>query len=115
MRTLLFALAAVLACAAPAAAADGAKLFALQCKSCHGAKSTPMGPTLSGVFGAKIAGRSDYAYSKGLKAKTGTWSAENLDAYLAKPAGFAPGTRMLTAVPDAASRAALVDYVRTLK
>lgn len=105
----------VLALASPAAAADGAKLFALQCKSCHGAKSTLMGPSLAGVAGGKIAGRSDYKYSPGLIAKGGTWSDTALDAYMAKPTVFAPGTRMLAAVPAAENRAALVAYLKTLK
>lgn len=109
------ALPAVLAFAAPAGAAEGERLFNLQCKSCHGAKSTPMGPTLSGVFGADIAGRADFSYSAGLKAKEGTWTAQALDSYLAKPMAFAPGTRMMVAVPAATSRAEIIDYLKTLK
>ena len=114
MRLVFLALAAA-AVATPSLAADGAKLFALQCKSCHGAKSTLMGPALDGVAGAKIAARTDFKYSAGLKAKSGTWTAANLDAYLAKPAGFAPGTRMTTAVTNADSRKAIVDYLATQK
>lgn len=115
MRRYLFALAAVGAIAAPACAADGDKLFALQCKSCHGAASSLMGPSLAGVGGARIAARSDFKYSAGLKAKSGVWTEANLDAYLASPGGFAPGTRMNTGVPDAAARKAIVDYLGTLK
>ena len=39
--------------AGPALAADGAKVFQLQCKSCHGAKSTLMGPSLAGVAASR--------------------------------------------------------------
>lgn len=113
-RILLFVFAASLA-APPAFAADGAKLFALQCKSCHGAKSSPMGPALDGVVGAKIAARGDYKYSAALKAKGGTWTTANLDAYLAKPTGFAPGGRMNTAVTVEANRTAIIAYLETLK
>jgi cytochrome c len=67
------------------------------------------------VAGAPIAGRSDFAYSAGLKAKRGTWTDANLDAYLAKPLAFAPGTRMVVSVPNANSRADLVTYMKTLK
>lgn len=101
--------------ASPALAADGARIFQLQCKTCHGAKSTPMGPALAGVAGGKIAGRSDYAYSAGLKAKGGTWTDANLEAYLATPGKFAPGTKMLVAVAKPADRAAVVAYLKTLK
>jgi len=109
------ALVAGLAAAAPSQAADGARLFSLQCKTCHGAKSTPMGPALAGVAGADIAGRDDFTYSAGLKAKSGTWTDAALDAYLAKPVAFAPGTRMMVAVPNAENRAAIVTYLKTLK
>ncbi|MBU2136590.1 MAG: c-type cytochrome [Alphaproteobacteria bacterium] len=100
---------------AQAAASTGARLFNLQCKTCHGDKSTPAGPTLTGVAGAPIAARSDFNYSAGLKAKGGTWTDAALDAYLAKPMAFAPGTRMMVAVPDANNRAAIVAYMKTLK
>jgi|TARA_R100000935_G_scaffold48554_1_gene73195 cytochrome c len=100
---------------AQAAASTGARLFNLQCKTCHGDKSTPAGPTLTGVAGAPIAARSDFNYSAALKAKGGTWTDAALDAYLAKPMAFAPGTRMMVAVPDANNRAAIVAYMKTLK
>lgn len=101
--------------AAPAFAADGARTFQLQCKTCHGAKSTPMGPSLAGVAGAKIAGKPDFAYSAGLKAKGGTWTDANLETYLAGPAKFAPGTKMMINVGNAADRTAVVAYLKTLK
>ena len=99
----------------PALAADGAKTFLLQCKSCHGAKSTLMGPALGGVAGAKIAGRADFAYSTGLKAKAGVWSDANLEAYLAAPTRFAPGSRMPQGVANPADRTAVIGYLKTLK
>lgn len=100
----------------PALAADGAKTFQFQCKTCHGAKSTPMGPSLAGVAGRKIAGLGDFKYSTGLTAKAGaTWTDANLDAYLAAPTKFAPGTKMMTGVANPADRAAVVAYMKTLK
>jgi cytochrome c len=110
----------VAACAAlvctPAAAADGARAFALQCASCHGAKSTPAGPSLAGIAGAPIAARSDFTYSAGLRAKAKErWSDANLDAYLKAPTSFAPGTKMFVAAPSAQTRAAIVEHLKTLK
>lgn len=100
----------------PALAADGAKTFQFQCKTCHGAKSTPMGPSLAGVAGRKIASLADFKYSAGLTAKApATWTDANLDAYLAAPTKFAPGTRMMTGVANPADRAAVVAYMKTLK
>ncbi|HEX5379319.1 MAG TPA: c-type cytochrome [Phenylobacterium sp.] len=111
-------LAAVLLLAAQpglAHAADGAKIFQLQCKTCHQAKSTPAGPSLGGVAGRKIAGLGDYAYSPALKAKAGTWTDADLDAFLTAPAKFAPGNKMPAALPGAADRAAVIAYMKTLK
>ena len=98
---------------APALAADGAQLFNMQCKMCHG--GSVMGPTLSGVAGGPIAAKAGFAYSPALKAKGGTWTDANLDAYLKAPTAFAPGTRMLIAVPSEEGRAAIVGYLKTLK
>jgi len=111
-------LAAPLALAAlPAAARDGAALFNGQCKSCHGvtAASGPAGPSLKGVYGRKIAGAPAYPYSAGLKAKAGTWGDANLDAFLANPAGFAPGGKMFVKVAKPEDRAALIAYLKTVK
>lgn len=114
--TLLISLSLV-AVASPALAADGAKLFQSQCAMCHKpAVSTPLAPALKDVVGRKIASRPDFTYSSGLKAKQGDkWTVQNLYAFLAAPVKFAPGTRMPMNVADAANRAALIAYLRTIK
>ncbi|MFN3583975.1 c-type cytochrome [Phenylobacterium sp.] len=104
---LVFSLAA-----APALAADGQQLFNMQCKLCH--TGGPMGPSLSGVAGARIASK-DFAYSPALKAKEGTWTDANLDAFLKAPSTFAPGTRMMLNVPSDENREAIVAFLKTLK
>lgn len=98
--------------AAPALAADGAQLFNMQCKMCHG--GSPMGPSLAGVAGQKI-GEGAFAFSPALKNKEGVWTDANLDAFLKSPSTFAPGTKMMISVPNDESRAALVAYLKTLK
>src|SRR5690242_819294 len=115
MRRLILA-ATIALCAGPALA-DGAALFAQKCAGCHtlAAKSGPAGPSLKGVAGRKVAGLGDFNYSAGLKAKGGTWTAAGLDAFLAAPAAFAPGSKMFVTVPAAADRAALVAYLQGLK
>ncbi len=101
---ILFAavLAGALGSAGPAAAADGAKIFNLQCRTCHAVKSS-------------VAGLPDFAYSAALKAKSGVWTDAALDAYLAAPSKFAPGGRMITALASRADRAAVIAYMKTLK
>lgn len=108
--------AAGLLVASPALAADGAKTFLLQCKSCHAAKSGPMGPSLTGVAGRKIASLADYKYSTGLVAKSAmTWTDANLEAFLAAPIKFAPGTKMMTGLAAPADRAAVIAYMKGLR
>ena len=104
--------AAICLVAAPAFAADGAQLFNMQCKMCHG--GSVMGPSLAGVAGGKI-GASAFAYSAALKGKEGSWTDANLDTYLKQPSAFAPGTKMLINVPNDENRAAIIAYLKTLK
>ena len=116
MRFILLVAAGALM-AGPALAADGAAVFASQCKVCHTttAASGPAGPSLKGVAGRKLGSLSDFAYSPGLKAKGGSWSDANLDAFLTNPSAFAPGTKMFARVPAADNRAAVIAYLKTLK
>ena len=115
IRTAL-ALAALIALSVSAAqAADAAKTFQLQCKTCHQAKSTPMGPSLTGVAGRGVASLTDFKYSPALAAKGGTWTDASLDAFLAGPGKFAPGSKMPAALPAAPDRVAMIAYLKTLK
>jgi cytochrome c len=98
--------------AAPALAADGAQLFNMQCKMCHG--GSQIGPSLVGVAGSPIASKT-FAYSAGLKAKGGKWTDENLSAFLKAPSQFAPGTKMMISVPSDENRSAIIGYLKTLK
>ncbi|MDP3852786.1 cytochrome c family protein [Phenylobacterium sp.] len=111
---MMFAVAALMT-ASPALAADGAKTFQLQCKTCHAAKSTAMGPSLTGVAGRKVASLPDFKYSAALTAKGGTWTDASLDTYLAAPLKFAPGGKMMISVTNPADRAAVAAYLKTLK
>ncbi|GAN68969.1 cytochrome c [Acetobacter orleanensis NRIC 0473] len=89
------------------------------CTNCHAVNdgaSDGVGPNLSGVVGRPIAGLSGYSYSQALKAQHGhIWSDQALSDWLTAPARFAPGTRMsLVGLPDAAQRADIIAYLRTL-
>jgi cytochrome c len=110
--SLLLALAAT-----PALAASDQQLFNDNCGSCHtsAAASTSDAPTLKGVVGRKIASLPDFQYSAGLKAKTGVWDDAALDAFLAAPQTFAPGTQMYGGAADPKDRKAIIAYLKTLK
>jgi len=102
-----------------AQAQDAAELFQKKCNSCHSPTSTVpanlKGPVLNGIVGKKIAGQKGYEYSAGLKAKTGNWTEANLDAYLASPKTFAPGTKMIPSVADAAQRKQIIAHLKGMK
>lgn len=113
---LALAAALALTVALPAGAQDGRALFKAQCSACHtiNGVSDVAGPSLKGVAGRKIASAPGYTYSSGLKAKTGTWTDANLDAYLTAPVIFAPGNRMFARVAQPEARKAIIGYLKTL-
>lgn len=101
----------------PAAGASngpsGEALFRQRCATCHSVepgKQTPLGPNLRGVGGRK-AGSASFNYSPQLKQSGLVWTVAELDRFLAAPTRVVPGTRMPMGVPNAAERAALVDFL----
>ena len=100
-------------------AAKGQKSFA-KCASCHSINpggANGQGPNLAGIFGDKQGeGRGGYPFSDGLKAKGGVWDDASLDAWLANPSGYVPGTKMSFAgLSDAQERANVIAYLKTAK
>ncbi len=100
--------------AAARVAVDGAQQFRQRCSTCHavaaGAAST-IGPNLRGVVGRRSATVAGFNYSTAMRGANISWTAANLDRYLAAPARMMPGTRMVVAVPDAAQRAAIIRHL----
>ena len=82
-----------------------------KCSSCH--TITPggangIGPNLHGIMGAPIAAKPGFAYSSALTDLSGeVWTWDNMNAWLANPKSFAPGTKMsfagLSKIEDRAS------------
>jgi cytochrome c2 len=105
-------LAALLASADPSAG----EAITRQCAACHvfneGGENR-VGPALWGVVGRDIASVDGFAYSDELQGKEGEWTYENLDAFLAAPRQWAPGTSMSYAgLRNATDRANLIAYLR---
>lgn len=77
----------------------GEKVFR-KCKACHmvGADAeNRVGPTLNGIIGREIAAEEGFDYSDALTelaAEKGSWTAEELAAFLEKPRDYAKGTKM---------------------
>lgn len=82
------------------AAADleaGAKAFKGKCSSCHTSEdggANKVGPNLHGIMGRDIASVGGFGYSGALEEKEGAWDWEAMNAFLAKPGDWAPGTKM---------------------
>ena len=103
------------------ATADPAKgqASAKACLSCHSVEKggpNKVGPGLWNVVEAPIGTHAGFAYSDALKAKAGTaWTFAELDAFIANPKGYAPGTKMgYAGMKDDVKRADLLAYLRTL-
>lgn len=97
---------------------SGAALFA-RCAGCHSTgpgAASGLGPGLHEIYGRRIGADPDFVYSPAFRSLSGRWDAETLDAFLSDPQAFAPGTTMVVEpLTDAAERAALIDYLRTIR
>lgn len=99
-------------------AAAGQKTFQGQCSTCHAVTqgSNRIGPSLYGVVGRPAASVPGYKYSAAMTKSGLTWTAGELDTYLAAPRAAVPGTKMTYAgVKDATKRSDIVAYLATLK
>lgn len=105
------------ATSAAAAPPTGQQVFEQRCTVCHSLQPAPgkMGPPLAGVVGRKAASVPGFAYSSALKASSITWTADKLDAFVKAPAKTVPGTKMLLGAPDDAQRAAVIQYLSSVK
>ena len=100
-----------------AADVDAGKKSFSKCLVCHTddkGGANKIGPNLWGVVGAKKQHREDFQYSGALAKVGGTWSFEDLNAFITKPAAYAPGTKMTFAGDNSAKdRANIIAYLRT--
>ena len=100
---------------AEADAGAGERVFG-KCRACHkldGSNAT--GPHLDGVVGRDVASVPDFNYSGALVEAADVWTPENLNAFLTKPAGFAPGTTMgFAGLPKIEDRANVIAYLDSL-
>ena len=76
-------------------ATKGKEIFTAQCASCHQLAAAGTGPALGGIYNAPIAANAGFSYSSSLQGKNKLkWNDSNLDKWIAKPSGFAPGNKM---------------------
>lgn len=91
----------------------GAELYGTECRGCH---AVSIAPTLRGVIDRPAASLASFpGYSGALKAKQGlVWTAASIDAFIANPQGFAPGTLMTKSISDPQQRADIIAYIASL-
>lgn len=88
-----------------------------KCAACHTvAKGGPnnQGPNLWGIVGAKVAHRSNFAYSDAVKGHGGSWDWDAMSAWLESPRKYIPGNKMSFAgIANPKDRADLIAYLNT--
>jgi aldose sugar dehydrogenase len=102
---------------AAATATQRGELLFERCVGCHtadGANRHGIGPHLDGIIGRRIAALEGFSYSDALKGVSEVWTSEKLDALLADPQTFAPGTSMqFDGVAEPEDRGVLIQYLKT--
>src|SRR3954452_21243742 len=91
---------------------------AKKCAACHTfEKGGPnrVGPNLFGIVDRPRASEAGFNYSAAMKGKTGKWTYDDLNKFVANPKGFVPGTAMgFAGIQRDSERADVIDYRRTL-
>ncbi|WP_104205191.1 c-type cytochrome [Billgrantia saliphila] len=93
--------------------AQGERLFRAQCVGCHSIESGVhlAGPSLHGLVGRPAGSVPDFDYSPALREADLIWNRDTLDAFLAGPQDFLPGTRMVLWGLDERTRGRIIDYL----
>lgn len=96
-------------------AAAGEKVFG-KCRACHKVDgSNGTGPHLDGVVNRAIGAVDGFAYSAGMASHGGTWTLEELNAFLIKPKDYLPDTKMAFAgLPKPEDRVNLLAYLQSV-
>lgn len=91
------------------------EILSLACIACHtlqAGQDHMLGPNLNGLFGAPAAQKPGFEYSPALSNAGLTWTPRALDAWLAAPSSFVPGTSMVFAgYANAEDRRSLIAYL----
>ncbi|WP_306151859.1 cytochrome c family protein [Roseovarius sp. MMSF_3281] len=95
--------------------ADGEKVWR-QCRACHKLEdgANGVGPHMAGIVGREIGSVEGFRYSNALQELDGTWTADELNAWLEDPKAYAPGNKMsFRGLRKEEDRAALIAYMQS--
>ncbi|MGC9418146.1 MAG: c-type cytochrome [Rhodovulum sp.] len=104
----------LLAAADPAA---GERVFK-ECRACHRVEEGVhmVGPSLYNVVGRPVGSADGFNYSDAFASLDGEWTPERIDAFIAKPRDYAPGTAMTySGLADATERADVIAYLQSIR
>lgn len=115
-------LALILLVAAPAAGAadlaNGQRLFASRCGSCHSVGPSAragFGPHLNAVFGRRAGSTPDFRYSPAMAKSNIVWNDKTLAAFIDSPGELVPGTKMrFWGMSNAKQVGDLLAYLRSI-
>ena len=98
--------------------ANGQRLFASRCASCHSVGPSAragFGPQLNGVFGRRAGGTPDFRYSPAMVKSGIVWNDKTLTRFLDSPSDLVPGTKMrFWGMSDTRQVGDLLAYLRSL-
>ena len=101
----------------PAADVAAGKTVSVKCEQCHDlSKGGPnkIGPNLFDVVDRQRATHPGFDYSGAMKAKSGTWTYDELFKFTKSPQGYIPGTKMTFAgISSEKDRINLIAYLRS--
>lgn len=105
----------VLLAKADAKKGEGASKACAACHTFDKGGANKVGPNLYDTVNRDLGTHAGFGYSDAIKGKGGKWSYEALDAFIANPKGYVPGTKMAYAgEKDAGKRADIIAYLRGL-
>lgn len=90
----------------------GKELYDQRCGGCHSIETNRVGPNHTGLIGRRVGSVHDFDYSKALKKSKLVWNEKLLDAWLTDPEKTFPGQKMNYQVPDAQTRADIIEFLK---
>lgn len=102
----------------PMASVEAGKTASAKCMACHTFEAggpVVTGPNLHDVLGREAGSVAGFNYSSAMADYDNVWTYENLNAFLADPRGYLPGTAMVfVGLPKDEERLALIAYLRDI-